>query len=218
MWVDNILSINIVSQLPVNDLEDDFLADRESLVERKLDRTTMNSLAPFMKAAIQAEFVIAEKTLGSKEWLLDTTSISLGDLSLAMANFFCLSLMGEKWVQTNLKITFEHMQKVLKVSDWERTETIPDMTEEEAIDILKRYQGSEVRQDFKIHDTVLPIALGQQVFVTPLDMGKIPVSGTLVRSTVDKTVISYTDINYRTTALIHFPAVGFIVVPNLGAK
>ncbi|KAI9263535.1 hypothetical protein EDC94DRAFT_640466 [Helicostylum pulchrum] len=218
MWVDNVLFNNIVSQLPVKDLGDEFLADRESLAGRKLDRKTLAGGAPFMKAVIQAEYTIAEKTLGSKTWLLDTESPSLADFSLAMTTFFCLNLIGEKWVQANLKAAFGHMQKVLGASDWERTDTMPEMTEEEAIDVLKRYQESEVREDFKVHNTVLPIALGQQVFVTPLDTGKIPVGGALLRSTVNETVISYKDVNYGTTTIIHFPATGFVVVPNLGAK
>lgn len=218
MWVDNTLFNNVVSQLPVKDLGDEFLADRESLAGRKLDRKTLAGGAPFMKAAIQAEYSIAEKTLGSKKWLLDTESPSLADFSLAMTTFFSLNLMGEKWVQTHLKVAFGHMQKVMGTADWDRTETMPTMTDEEAIEVLKRYQESEVPEEFKVHNTVLPITLGQQVFVTPLDTGKIPVAGALVRSTVDETVIAYKDATNGTTTLIHFPAIGFVVVPNLGAK
>lgn len=218
MWMDNTLFNNIVSQLPVKDLDDAFLADRESLAGRKIDRRIMAGGAPFMKATLQAEFSIAEQTLGSKNWLLDTETPSLADFSLAMSTFFTLNLAGEKFVQTNFKSLFNHMQKMLGTVSWDRTETMPVISEEEAIEVLKRYQGTEIDAEFKVHSSVLPIELGQQVFVTPLDTGKIPVGGALVRSTIDETVVAYKDANYGTTTLIHFPAIGFVVVPNLGAK
>ncbi|GAA5800335.1 hypothetical protein HPULCUR_005762 [Helicostylum pulchrum] len=152
MWVDNVLFNNIVSQLPVKDLGDEFLVDRELVLGLKLDLKMLLGIAPFMKAVILAEYAIAEKTLSSKAWVLDTTSPSLADF-------------------TNLKITSGHMQKVFGASDRERAETMPEIIEEETIDVLKRYQEFEVHEDFKVHNTVLPIALGQQVFITPLDNG-----------------------------------------------
>lgn len=218
MWMDNTLFNNIVSQLPVKDLDDAFLADREALSGRKLDRQTVAGGAPFMKAALQGEFALAELTLGSKNWLFDTESPSLADFSLAMSTFFTLNLAGEKFVQTNLKSLFNHMQKLLGTVNWDRTGEMPVISEEDAIEVLKRYQDTEIEAEFKVHSTILPIKLGQQVFVTPLDTGKIPVPGALVRSTIDETVVAYKDANYGTTALIHFPTIGFVVVPNMGAK
>ncbi|KAI7887865.1 thioredoxin-like protein [Mucor mucedo] len=218
MWMDNTLFNNIVSQLPVKDLDDAFLADREALAGRKLDRKTLAGGAPFMKATLQGEFALAEQTLGSKNWLLDTETPSLADISLAMSTFFTLNLAGEKFVQTNFKSLFNHMQKLLGTVSWDRTETMSVISEEEAIEVLKRHQDTEIEANFKVHSSVLPIELGQQVFVTPLDTGKIPVPGTLIRSTIDETVVAYKDATYNTTTLIHFPTIGFVVIPNLGAK
>lgn len=218
MWIDNTLFFNVVSQLPAAVLDDSFLKDRSEFSGRKLDRETLTQGAPFMKAAIQGEFALAELTLGSKPWVLNTETPSLADFSLAMVSFFLLNLVGEKWVQTNLKSEFEHMQKTLGAVNWDRTESMPKITEEEAIEVLKRHQGEEVNADFKIHNTVLPIKLDQQVFVTPLDTGKIPVSGALIRSTTEETVISYKDATYGTTAYIHFPTIGFVVIPNVHAQ
>lgn len=202
----------------MKDFDDVFVADREALLGRKLDRKTLTGGAPFMKATLQGEFAIAEQTLGSKNWLLDTETPSLADISLAMCTFFTLNLTGEKFVQTNFKSLFSHMQKLLGTVNWDRTETMPVISEEEAIEVLKRHQDTELDADFKVHTSILPIELGQQVFVTPLDTGKIPVSGALVRSTIDETVVAYKDASYGTTTLIHFPTIGFVVVPNLGAK
>ncbi|KAG2232039.1 hypothetical protein INT48_009387, partial [Thamnidium elegans] len=92
----------IFTQLPFKGLGDDFLVDRESVLGRKLDLKMLAGIAPFMRSVILAEYAIAEKTLGSKTWVLYT-------------NF-----MGEEWVQVNLKATFGHMQKVFGASDRER--------------------------------------------------------------------------------------------------
>jgi hypothetical protein len=217
-WIDSSLFLNVVSQLPVNVLDDAFLADREAFAGRPLNREMMAAGAPFMRAAVRAEFEVAIKALGSKTWVLETETPSLADFSLAMVTFFSLNLIGEKWVQENLKSLFEHMQRILGTADWERTETLPALTEEEAIDVLKCYQETELEAEFKVHNSVLPIELGQEVIITPLDTGKIPAFGTLVRSTIDETVISYKDAKYGTTAIIHFPVIGFIVVPKPAAK
>lgn len=218
MWIDNTLFFNVVSQLPVAALDDSFLKDRSEFSGRKLDRDTLAKGAPFMRGAIKAEFAIAALTLGSKTWVLDTETPSLADFSLAMVTFFLLNLIGEKWVQENLKTEFEHMQKTLGAVNWDRTESMPKITEEEAIEVLKRHQEKEVDADFKIHDSVLPIKLEQQVYVTPLDTGKIPVGGALVRSTNEETVILYKDPTYGTNTYIHFPTIGCVVVPNVQAQ
>lgn len=217
-WIDSSLFLNVVSQLPVAQLDDAFLADRTAFAGRPLNREVMAAGAPFMRASLRAEFEVAVKALGDKTWVLETEAPGLVDFSLAMCTFFTLQLIGEKWVSEHLKTLFEHMQRTLGAADWERTEKLPKITEEEAIAVLKRYEETELDADFKVHTSTLPIGLGQDVVVTPLDTGKVPAIGTLVRSTIDETVISHKDANYGTTAIVHFPVMGFIVVPKPAAK
>ncbi|ORX71700.1 hypothetical protein K493DRAFT_412689 [Basidiobolus meristosporus CBS 931.73] len=214
MWVDNTLFFNIVSQLHDVALKDDaFMKDRSAFADRKLDPKTISAGKPYMKAALQGEFAIAERALGDKAWVLNTESLSLADVSLAMATFFLLNQVGEDWVKTNLKPEYEHMEKTLGAVNWDRTDSMPKITPEEAIEVLQRYQDKEVGEEFKIHNSVLPISLGQQVSVTPLDTGKVPVTGTLVRSTIEENVIAYKDDTYNTITYIHFPTIGYVVVP-----
>ncbi|KAI8061535.1 uncharacterized protein B0P05DRAFT_497600 [Gilbertella persicaria] len=214
LWADNSLFLNVVSQLPAKNLPAEFLADRSAMLGREIDVDKLTAAAPFMKATLLAEFGVLEKLLDGKNWILETEAPSLIDFNAAMMTFFTVNLVGEKWVQANLKIMFEHMSKLMGVADWEGTAKRPVLTEEEAIEVLKRHASDEVSQDFKVHSSGLPIELGQQVLVMPLDTGKVPVYGTLLKSTKDETVVEYNDPNYGTTAFIHFPALGFVVLPK----
>lgn len=211
--MDNTLFSNVVSQLPIKALDENFIKDRNELAGGKFNADVMTAAAPFMKATLKAEFSVAESILGEKTWVLDTEVPSLVDFSLSMMTFFCLNLTGEEWIQTNCKTLFDHMSRVMGASNWDATESRPKLTEEEAIEVLKRHASDPLAEDFESHSSILPVKLGQLVSITPLDTGKIPVTGTLVRSTVDETVISYKDPNHNTTSIIHFPTIGFIAVP-----
>ncbi|KAK4514195.1 Homeodomain-like protein [Mucor velutinosus] len=213
VWMDNTLFFNVVSQIPLKALDETFIKDRNDLVGGRFNVDVMAAAAPFMKATLKAEFSVAESILGDKTWVLDTETPSLVDFSLSMLTFFCLNLVGEKWVQTNLKSIYEHMARVMSTSSWDATESRLKLTEEEAVEVLKRHESDTLAEGFEIHSSILPIELGQLVSVTPLDTGKIPVTGTLIRSTVDETVISYKNTEHNTTSIIHFPTIGFIVVP-----
>lgn len=213
VWMDNTLFSNVVSQLPIKAFDETFIKDRNDLVGGRFNVDVMTAAAPFMKATLKAEFSVAESILGDKTWVLDTETPSLVDFSLSMLTFFCLNLAGEKWVQTNLKTLYDHMARVMGTSNWDATETRPKLTEQEAIEVLKRHASDALPEDFEVHSSILPIELGQLISVTPLDTGKIPVTGTLIRSTIDETVISYKNSEHNTTSIIHFPTIGFIAVP-----
>ncbi|KAI8361757.1 hypothetical protein BD560DRAFT_355901 [Blakeslea trispora] len=215
IWLDNTVFGIIVSQLPVKKLPENFLADRSAMLGRPLEVEKMAAASPFMKSEIAAEFQVLEKMLGQKKWLLDTESPSSVDFSSSMLLFFLINLLGsEDWVKTNLKVMYEHMSRLMALANWDQTEKRPTLTEDEAIEGLKRYASTEVPEEFKVHSSVLPIELGQQVIVMPLDTGKVPIVGTLIRSTVDETVILHKDSTYETTSIIHFPTLGFIVMPK----
>lgn len=211
--MDNTLFSNVVSQLPIKAFDEAFIKDRSELVGGRFNVEVMTAAAPFMKNTLKAEFSVAESILGEKTWVLDTEEPSLVDFTLSMMTFFCLNLTSEEWVQTNLKTLFDHMSRVMGASNWDATESCPKLTEEEAVEVLKRHESDPLAEDFESHSSILPIKLGQLISITPLDTGKIPVTGTLVRSTVDETVISYKDPNHNTTSIVHFPTIGFIAVP-----
>ncbi|OBZ91075.1 hypothetical protein A0J61_00874 [Choanephora cucurbitarum] len=214
LWLDNTVFNSAVTQLPIKTLPENFVADRSAMLGRPLDAEKIAAAAPFLKTEVAAQFHVLEQILGQKKWLLDTELPSSVDFSSAMMVFFLVNLIGEEWVKNNLKVMFEHMNKVLAISNWDQIEKRPSLTEDEAIEGLKRYATAEVPEEFKVHSSVLPIQLGQQVVVMPLDTGKVPIIGTLVRSTVDETVILYKDPTYETTSVIHFPTLGFIVMPK----
>jgi hypothetical protein len=217
IWIDSTLFLNVVSQLPVKHLPDEFLADRGQLIGQDLDRDKIAAGAPFMRTTILSEFNVIENILGSKSWILETETPSSIDFSIAMITWFLINMISEQWVQDHLGTFFKHMARTLEAANWERTSTRPTMTENEAIEVLKRHSTDELAQGFEMHTSTLPIELGKRVVVTPLDTGKVPVSGTLIKSTMDETVITYKDANYDTEAIIHFPVIGFVVVPDVNA-
>lgn len=195
------------------------MEDREGLLGKNADFEAFTANAPFMKATIQADFTIAEETLGSKTWVLDTETPTLADFDLAMIVFFAQVIAGEAFFSNNFKTLFDHKQRVLDtVASLGRAETLPVISAEEAIEVLRRYQDIEIEPELKVHSSILPVELGQQVSVTPLDSYKIPVVGTLVRSTVHETVISHKNTEYGTTSLLHFPTPGYVVLPQHDAK
>ncbi|GAN09557.1 glutathione S-transferase [Mucor ambiguus] len=213
IWLDSHLFTTIFSQIPIQTFTADVLKDRSDLVGYQLDSEAMTAAAPFMKAAILSELRVAESILAEKAWVLDTNTPSLVDFSLAMMVFFCKNVVGEDWVQSNLKRLHEHMNRIMSVSSDIMEETRSKITELEAIDILKHHESDALPRDFEVHESVLPIELGQLVAVTPLDTGKVPAIGKLMRSTIDETVISHKNAEFNTTSITHFPTIGFIVVP-----
>lgn len=215
VWLDSHLFTTIFSQIPIQNFTADVLKDRSELVGYQLDAEAMTAAAPFMKSVILSEFSVADSILADKTWVLDTDTPSLVDFSLAMMTFFCKNVVGEDWIQSNLKRLYEHLNRITAVSSDGTVEegARPKITEEEALEILKRYGSDALPKNFEVHDSILPIELGQLVSVTPLDTGKVPATGRLIRSTVDETVISHESVDHGTTSIIHFPAIGFIVVP-----
>ncbi|KAK4513154.1 uncharacterized protein ATC70_012949 [Mucor velutinosus] len=214
VWLDSHLFTAIFSQIPIQTFTTDVLKDRSELVGYQLDAKAMIAAAPFMKATILSEFRIAESILAEKTWVLDTDTPSLVDFSLAMMTFFCKNVAGEDWIQSKLKRLYEHMNRIMSVFTDTMQEARPQITEMEALEILKRHESDTLPRDFEVNDSTLPIELGQLVSVTPLDTGKIPAFGRLIRSTIDETVISHKNAEHNTTSIIHFPVTGFIVVPT----
>lgn len=204
---------SIFSQIPIQTFTADVLKDRSDLVGYQLNAEAMTAAAPFMRATVLSELCVAESILAGKTWVLDTDTPSLVDFSLAMMTLFCKNVVGKDWVQSNLNGLYGHMHRVMGVSSGTMEEARPEITEIEALEILRRHKSDTLPKGFEIHDSILPIELGQLVSVTPLDTGKVPAIGRLIRSTVDETVISHKSDDHKTTSIIHFPTIGFIVVP-----
>ncbi|KAI9478682.1 MAG: hypothetical protein EXX96DRAFT_609150 [Benjaminiella poitrasii] len=213
-WLGSFFFSIISTQADFKDLPKSFLEDRKKFAGSETLFDFVAVARPYLKANTIAEFKFAEQMLGDKSWILDTETLSLVDLGVAMLALFTVNFIGKNWLKDLMPSLYEHMNRVFKTVNFEKTQTMSSLTPEEAVEVLKKHQSDELPDDFKSHSSSLPIKLGQRVTIIPMDMGKIPVTGTLIRSTVDETVVSYKDENFGTTSIIHFPVIGFLTMPE----
>lgn len=186
-----------------------FIQDRRTLFGATFDYDHLKATAPYMKSELLAEFGVIQRILGNKTWVFDTNTLSLVDITVAMLVFFSINMAGEGWVKANIPTLHSFMERVLKALQWENT--VPNLTEEEAVEVLKRYNPDYIGDK----SNVLPIELGTKVLVTPLDTGKKnPASGKLVKSTAQEIVIECKNDDFNTISYVHFPTLEFIVMPD----
>ncbi|KAG1466468.1 hypothetical protein G6F56_004685 [Rhizopus delemar] len=214
-WLDSALFMSLVTQLPADALDDAFLKDRGEFLKRDLDRATLKSKAPFLRPALKAELellqtFVAERSENGDKWVLGTDALSLLDLHVAMSTWFASGLVGNDWVKENFGVLNNHLGKTLAYVKAEEATSKVAIEAKEAIEIAKKEELEVVEAK---HDGSLPIQLGTTVSVIPTDTGVVPSVGNLVYSTTEETIIEHKDNEYGTTVYIHFPVIGYIVVP-----
>ncbi|KAI9016525.1 hypothetical protein CLU79DRAFT_763052 [Phycomyces nitens] len=212
-WTDNSLFLSIVPQVFTTALPEDFVKDRGAFMGGKVDVPKLSAAAPFLKLELQAQFEVAEKLLlengRGKEWFLDTETISLADFHFATDTVFAGVLLGEKWLKENFPALYAHRGRVLREVKHTRSEKMPSISEEEALEFAKE----SLEFEGEVKSTGTPLKAGMLVSVTPLDIGKIPVIGTLVELTSQKVVLKHIDKETSLQVFIHFPLIGFVIVP-----
>ncbi|KAI9025097.1 hypothetical protein CLU79DRAFT_97475 [Phycomyces nitens] len=167
--------------------------------------------APYLAIETQAQLEIADELLRSnkagKEWFLDTATPSLADFHFGMCVYFALEFLGEDWANERFPCLVEHQKRFLKVVEDKLGEKRQMLSEKDALEISRNetvFAGKVVGNT--------PLKAGMLVSVTPLDLGKVPVVGTLVQLTSQEIVIERETEEYG-NMFNHFPLVGFIVRP-----
>ncbi|KAL0079550.1 hypothetical protein F4703DRAFT_1875260 [Phycomyces blakesleeanus] len=214
-WTDNTLFFSVVPQFLSMGIPDVIVKDRSAYSGTKIDVDQISAIAPFLKLELQAQFEVAEQLLlendqGSKEWVLDTQLPSMADFHLATDTAFAGGLVGESWLKKNFPTLSAHKTRVLKVGGYEKTEDMPRISAEEALEIAKKESLEFVGE---VKSTGTPLKAGVLVSVTPLDNGKIPVVGSLVHLTSQEVVLKHIDRESSLEVFIHFPIIGFAIVP-----
>ncbi|KAG1449651.1 hypothetical protein G6F56_008583 [Rhizopus delemar] len=214
-WLDSDLFMSLLTQLPGDALDDAFLEDRTVVFKRDLDRSVLKSKAPFLLPTLKADLellqkLVAQLSKNGNKWALGTDALSLLDLHVAMSTWMASNLLGNDWVKENFGMLNAHLKKTLDCVKAEEVGSKVTIDAKEAIEIAKRETSETVEAK---HDGSLPIQLGNVVSVTPTDTGVVPSVGKLIYSTLDETIIEHKDDKYGTTVYIHFPVIGYIVVP-----
>ncbi|KAI9261673.1 hypothetical protein BDA99DRAFT_560533 [Phascolomyces articulosus] len=206
VWLETLLFGSVSRQFDVSLLPEKFRNDRNEFLRQKF-----GGGSPFMKLDLLAQLAMAEKLLGDKTYLLDTPTLSMVDLSLAKSMFFLSNVAGPDFVEQQAPRLAAHMQRVFAEAKMTRTETMPKLKAEQAIELAQQQYQPLNTQEAPATSVLSELKIGQEVMVTPLDTGRVPSIG-ILRSLTDNTVV----IEHKTdkvTSFIHFPSFGFIVTP-----
>ncbi|CEJ03344.1 hypothetical protein RMCBS344292_17330 [Rhizopus microsporus] len=215
-WLDTTLFMNTTSQFRVETFDEAFLKDRSQFAGREINKDQVNALKPFTRHTMRADLallnhLVTEQSQNGEKWAIGTSEPSAADLHIAMILWFINIIFGFDWTKDNFPVLGLQLKKTLDYVGYEQLDSLPKISEEEAIEVAK----NEIwyLEDPK-HDGSLPIELGTEVTVMPTDTGVVPSVGKLVHSTIRETVIEHKDETHGTTVYIHFPIVGFIVIPK----
>jgi len=206
-WTDTFLFRPIASQLPMSKFPEAFVKDRGSMQGVKIDPKKADFIAPYERERIRAQIAWLNTQLQGKKWVLGTEELSLGDFNAAMPLWFGRNL--------GLQKTLDEFPTVNQWLD-RFLSTIPKvkpskMTAEEALEIAKNTPATSKESI----DVLEPNGLkpGDLVTVTPVDSGRIPVSGKVVSSSVHHIALRRKDAETGIETVVHFPRSGFLVLP-----
>lgn len=69
--------------------------------------------------------------------------------------YFRKNMVGKDRIQSNLRTLYEHISRVLTIANWDAIEARFKITEEEALQILKRHGSDTLPKSFKIYNNAL---------------------------------------------------------------
>ncbi|MEM6666676.1 MAG: glutathione S-transferase N-terminal domain-containing protein [Pseudomonadota bacterium] len=214
-WTDRVwfpISAMVIFGAAGDNLPEDFRKDREAFTGLPLKRETLAAMAPMLRDQWRAHLMQIEERLeggrgaGAGNWLISTKP-GLCDVHAYMNLWF---MQGR--VPDFLEACFEAAPRT---RDWmtrmaEAEGQMPEeISAEAALDIAT---ASGPRLKAAIVDGSEPqgLVLGEQVAVSPADMGKVWVEGTLVHADDQCIILQRVDPRCETLHL-HFPRAGFMV-------
>ncbi|KAI7886253.1 hypothetical protein K492DRAFT_203346 [Lichtheimia hyalospora FSU 10163] len=208
-WLDTSVFMTIASQFDTSLLPEKFLKDRASFVGQSTFSTDH-----YLRAELLAQLELAHQLVPTSKdtlWILDTSTMSMADLHLAMESFFATNVLGMDFTERFPRLS-EHMDQVVAAVDFSRTEDMPTLTPDEALAVAKKYQGANATIENPASVST-QVSVGQIVSVIPTDSGKVPAIGKLLTLDLQEIVIEHTNTETGIQSIIHFPAIGYVVKP-----
>lgn len=206
-WTDALFFRPVASQIPMTKMPEAFVKDRGNLNGIKIDPKKADAISPYERERIRAQLAWLETQLQGKKWVLDTEEVSLGDFNAAMPIWFARNLgMGKA------------LDEFPAVNDWisRFMSAIPKVkplkiTGEQALEIAKATPSTTKEStDVREPNCLKP---GDLVTVTPIDTGRIPVTGKVVSSSVHNIALRRKDSETGIETVVHFPRTGYLVLP-----
>ncbi|CAL1701069.1 unnamed protein product [Somion occarium] len=223
-WTDRAVFPLAANSLPYSKFPPAFIKDRSAWLGTQIDPKEVEARHPIVKSQIVSHLSLIEEQLSDgREWLLDTETPGLADLS----SHFILS-----WIRyfRNLKDLFESGTFPSSVSWLTRIAGYIDKLNKEnvapfeAIDATKAAETicsalSSVHESVDFDDSEagrLKVEQGEIVSVVPSDNAKVPTIGKLLALNREQVVIETR--GSVGTVLCHFPRLEFAVEAQSQAK
>nr|CAG8442685.1 9276_t:CDS:2 [Entrophospora candida] len=162
----------------------ELLNDRSLLMNQKIEPNKLKPLRPFIIDALKSNYEWIELQLSDdRQWFLDTSTPSIGDIHVAMNIWFLNVNKGatkefgditelypktHQWFDRFIKFIRENQQhKSLRISG------------EEALEIAKNFKPSSYYNK-NSNKRLGNKKIGDKVSISPDDYGKVPVKGTIL--------------------------------------
>lgn len=219
-WADGVLFRLAADSLPYAKFDQKFLADREAFFGGKIDAKAIAEGQGMRSSAIATHLAMLEEQLADgRQWLLDTESIGLVDIS---GQLFCSWMrqfkhLREIFSPESFPKTLAWLDRVAKhLSEAEKkgVAAFDKLTADEAAKVIASSSHEDVKAiGFEAAEGArLGVKLGEVVSIMPLDSGRIPTSGPLLALNREESVIEVK--GKAGTFHVHFPRLEFSVRPG----
>ncbi|KAH9927203.1 uncharacterized protein BXZ73DRAFT_102789 [Epithele typhae] len=227
-YADRVLGTVASFLLPYHKFKPEFLADRTAWFGQKLDPSAMQARQPLGKSWLSSHLALLEEQFADgREWLFDTETPSLADLSVHyvwewLASFKPMQPAAKELLDaTVFPATVSWISRMTEHTVKAHTAhkfSIQTVSGERAAEIIT----SSAFEDLsgigfdETEGTRLGVQLSQLVSVTPDDNGKVPTVGRLLALNKEQVVIETE--GSAGTVRCHFPRIYYVVQPAASAK
>ncbi|OCH88279.1 hypothetical protein OBBRIDRAFT_827226 [Obba rivulosa] len=225
-YMEKIIFPLVSGSLPFHRFAPEFIKDRQSMgMKFEMDAKVAEARYPFTKSALASHLMLLEEQLADgREWLLDTETPSLADISAHiiydwMKRFKSVRDVYREHKYPRILSWLQRFSEYLGKQDKDNASPFQNISGQEAADIIQ----SSVSQDADVvgFDDVesgrLQVKRGDIVAITPADNAKVPTVGTLIALNREETVIEISG-NSGRIVRCHFPRLNFSIKPVTESK
>jgi glutathione S-transferase len=223
-YADNVLFPPATGLIPWDRLPEAFIADRSKLRGSTIDMKAMKANIPNVQSLISSHLLLVEEQLSdSREWLFNTVSPSLADISVHFVFAWSRSFKGTDTLFDTKRVPFtlqwlDRLTKLIKKHRQSQNPPAKLKGEDAATKITSSIHESYDVVGFDTTEASrLGFAIGDTVQVAPEDTGRnYPTVGKLVA--LNREEITLEVQGSKGLIRCHFPRLGFFVKPVSSAK
>ncbi len=209
MWADRLIfspAVGVVMSQVADKFGETFKKDRSEFSGRTFDPERLRAALPFVRDQTYALLSLAETMLADGRRFLLGGEPGLADCALYNPVWFIRQHLGPAAAPLDrLPKIVAWMERMGALGHGKRA----DFTAGDALEIARAATPGQTSVD---GSDPSGLKAGQKLSVMPDDTGKVPVAGTLVGLTADRTSLARHDERVG-DVVVHFPRAGFIVQP-----